>query len=362
MMFMSLKADDTAFVAKALAENQLDPNPETGFHARPDYWQENVRWKRVIERYKWGGVLFITDRDRRSNATIVAVGQLDLQQGRVSTQGGWVDFKPDWYKEMAHELTKLSKGDGAKLQIPPCLGFHSPEVTCDGGKNDIGMMEPACSWRDRCRALQKFSIDNDRMQEVLLKGKSPEQIIQMTTRLLANSGSLATPARAEPKAKKEPKTPAEAKQATAGARGTQATDPDQAQGVYAVVASVAREVASAAGLNVSADMSKTAAAQGDLFLVDRTANSDYISIYQAHKPKPIALASFRVRARVGVLVQLPIPKSSPLLEPIVEADVREWKDGAFLSAIREVPTDGPRLERIKHIIVAIIKQNAEQGQ
>jgi len=53
-------------------------------------------------------------------------------------------------------------------------------------------MEPACAWRDRCMSLQKFAQDNNRLQEDLLKGKSPEQIIQLTTRLMAN-GSCPCP-------------------------------------------------------------------------------------------------------------------------------------------------------------------------
>jgi len=360
MMLFSVKADDLSFVAKCIADNKLDPNPKTGFHSESDYWQETNRWKRVIERYPWGAVLFITDRDRKSSATIVAVGQLDLVQGKVSTQGGWVSFKPDWYPEMAGELAAFVKGK--KLEIPPCLGFHAPMVVCDGGKNENNKLEGPCSYRDRCIALQKFCIANSRPQEKLLSGKSPEQIIQLTTRLLSNQGSSViarTPA--VPKAKSQSAEPKQ-KTATAAAKATPVTDPAQGQAVYQLVASVAREVASAAGLNVSADMGKTAAAVGDLYLVDRTENSDYISVYQNRKPKSIAIASFRVRARVGILVQLPIPKTSPLLEPIVADDVREWKDGAFLSAVKEVPTEGDRLEHIKHIMVGIIKQLSEEAQ
>jgi len=168
----------------------------------------------------------------------------------------------------------------------------------------------------------------------------------------------ATAAPAKPKA--ESKIASSPKQ-PAAAKSTQATDPATSQAVYASVCSVAGEVAEAAGLKVSADQTKQCAAMGDLYLVDRTANSDYISLYQARKPKPLALASFRIRARVGVLVQLPIPKTSPLLEPIVAADVREWKDGAFQSAVREVSMEGgDRLEHIKHILVAIIQQATAQ--
>lgn len=360
MIMMSNKDMDTSFVAKVIAEHGLDPIPETGFHSANDYWQETQRWKRVVERYKWGGVLFISDRDRRSNATIVAVGKIDLVQGRVSQQGGWQDIQPGWYKEMAMDLANLLKKPTAKLQVPPCLGFRQPDVICDGGKNEHNKMEPPCAWRDRCIGLQKFAQDNNRLQEDLLKGKSPEQIIQLTTRLLTNSGAQVV-ARHLPPSK--PATPSAAKPAPAAkqpaaAKTASGIDPVVGKAVMEVVVSVANEVAAAAGLKVSADLTKHLAAVGDLYLVDRTENSDYISIYQLRKPKPLALASFRVRARVGVLVQLPIPKTSPLLEPILEADVREWKDGAFQSAVREVPMEGgDRLEHIKRIILAIIQHD-----
>lgn len=362
MLLMSNKDMDTGFVAKAISEHNLSPSPKMGFHAESDYWMETQRWKRVVERYDWGAVLFISDRDRRANATIVAVGKLDVVNGRVSEQGGWRDLQPGWYKEMAMELSNLAKKPNQTLFVPPCLGFRQPDVICDGGKNEHNKMEPACAWRDRCMALQSFAETNNRLQEDLLKGKSPEQIIQLTTRLLTNGGAgvqlppvpkpKATTPAAGPKQAVAPKQPAAAK-------STSSTDPAASKAVYEAVCLAAGEVATATGLKVSADYTKNLAAPGDLYLVDRTANSDYISLYQARKPKPLALASFRIRARVGVLVQLPIPKTSPLLEPIVAADVREWKDGAFQSAVREVSMEGgTRLEHIKHIIVAIIQQAA----
>lgn len=348
MMLMSNKDMDTAFVAAAIREHNLEPTPETGFHAKPEYWQENERWKRVVETYAWGAVVFIADRQRGSAATLIGIGKhVDLEQGRVSTQGGWVDFPPSWYKEMAMDLHSMKRA--TTLAIPSCLGFRVPDHICDGGKEpNSNRMEPACAWRDRCIALQTHAQVSNRLQEDLIKSKSPEQIIQLTTRLMERSG-------AQPASPVKPKT--QPKQKLPESNATQT--PENASGVHAIVASVASEVAAATGLKVSPDLSKGAAGPTDLFLVDRTERSDYISIYQARKPKPIALASFRIRSRVGLLVQLPIPKSSPLLKPIVEADIKEWRDGAFQTAVREVGLTGSRIEHIKHIIVAIIQQQAE---
>jgi hypothetical protein len=352
MLLTSLKENDTAFVAKAIQEHQLKNLPKAGFHSEPDYWQETNRWRRVIERYEWGVVMFISDRERRSHATIVAKGQVDLVQGRVSQQGTWVEIKPDWYREMALELSQTRRQN--VLEIPSCLGFHEPDVICDGGKNEGGRMEPPCAWRERCMALQTFCQNNNRLAENMLKGKPPEMIVQMTTRLLAQANGI--PSTHKPKAAAPAAKPAvvSAPKAPAVARATKAPDPAQTKAMYDFVASVTHEVASAADLQVSADLAKSGAAENNLYLVDRTSNSDYISVYIASKPKPRAIASFRVRARVGFLVQFPIPNTSALLSPIVPSDVRQWKDGAFQSAVADVPMTGDRLEHIKSIMVAII--------
>lgn len=351
-MLVSHKDKDVQFVAKALSENKLDPLPVSGFHAEPDYWMENVRWLRVVERYKWGMVLFISDRTRNAHASIVAVGnKIDLELGRVSTQGGWIDFQPSWYREMAMDLRQQVKQP--TLQIPPCLGFREPDEICDGGMNKLKKMEPACGWRARCMALQTYADESGKNQEDLLKSKSPEQIVQMTQRLLDRKDKPNT----KPKPKSLPiiqkQTPPSVQ--AAATEEAQNAVPTSNHAVRQVVTTVATEVAEATGAKVSPDCTREAAAIGDLYLVDRTTSSDYISIYKMAKPKPIALASFRIRAKVGMVVQLPLPKDSSLYKDLVDTDIKEWKDGAFKSAIKEVPLTGNRLEIVKHILVGIIQ-------
>lgn len=355
MILLSNKDMDSTFVSKVIAEHKLDPTPKAGFHADPTYWQETAKWKRVIERYEWGAVMFLSDRNRNAHATVIAVGKLDIDAGKVSTQGGWKEIQPHWYKEMAIELKQIKNGQG-QLIVPPCLGFHASEIVCDGGLDPTSRkMEPPCGWKGRCMALQAFAQDQGRLQEDLLRSKSPEQIVQLTTRLLQRQpGSTKPPARnATDKTKQKH---AEAQPAGSLATGTPAASSNNI--TVTVVTALAKEVAQAAGIEMSADHTRQAAAIGELYLVDRTANSDYVSLYQAHKPKPIALASFRLRSRVGMLVQLPIPKASPLLADIVQDDVKEWKDGAFQSAVKEVPLSGNRLDHIKNIILAILKGNS----
>lgn len=376
----SLKPDDNAFVAKAISENALNPNPVSGFHAEPDYWMETERWKRVVERYEWGAVLFISDRERKQHATIVAIGRVDVAKGKVSTQGGWNDIQFGWYHEMAMEFTAMmsKKGVHRVLQVPSCLGYRQPDVICDGGRNASNKMEPPCAWRDRCMAVQFWCVDNNQLQETVLKGKSPEQIVQLTTRLLERAHP---PGRSSPRT--TPKTaqahepvpaeerPAEAVEESAESaesaapvqssqpvvpRGKARIEPEQTQAVLDLVASVMTDVAAATGINVSADWTKAAASLGDIYLVDRTANSDYVSIYRKAKPKPLALASFRIRTRIGYLVQLPLPTTSPLLSGIVQSDVRKWNDGSFQSVVYGVQTEGDRLDHVKSIIASLITE------
>ena len=183
--------------------------------------------------------------------------------------------------------------------------------------------------------------------------------MQMTTRLLATATGIPSDRPQAKKAEAKPVIQAPAPNKPRPARPAKGADPDQTKAMYDFVATVTQEVASAAGLKISADLGKVAAEDGDLYLVDRTSNSDYISIYQQSKPKPRAIASFRLRARVGFLVQFPIPNTSPMLSPIVPSDVRAWKDGAFQSAVSDVPSVGDRLEHIKNIMVAIIKGQDE---
>lgn len=351
MILQNNRDFDTLFVSKAIAEHKLEPNPTTGFHSENTYWQETDRWRRVIERYPWGAVLFINDRTRNAAATIVAIGKLDIENGKVSEVGGWSDINPSWYKEMAMELKTAAKSQNM-LAIPKCLGFRQPDHICDGGVNPTSKkMEPACAWRDRCMALQEFAVDQSRYQEDLLRGKSPEQIVQLTTRLLQRSKTITS---------SQPKKPAHKQLASEKQPPVVLAPQAQSSGANKIALStieeLAKELASEAGIQISADGTRVTAKLGELFLVDRTTNSDYISLYMAARPKPIALASFRLRSRTGLLVQLPIPKDSRMFNGIDQADVKSWSDGAFLSAVREVPLKGERIGHVKKIILSILQQ------
>lgn len=343
---------DTVFVSKCIQEHRLDPTPVVGFHADPEYWRENERWRRVVERYPWGVAMFLNDRTRNAAATVVAVGKIDLDGGKVSTQGGWRDIQPGWYREMAMGLKSAQK-QSITLTIPQCLGYRESDQICDGGLNPATKkVEPVCAWRERCISIQEYAADNNKAAEDVLKSKSPEQIVQFTTRLLERK-----PGKRSAQLKVVHSIPKPAAVSTVQPSGALANGTHTTGIVMAAIITVVEEVAEAAGIKVSTDRTRNTALPGELFLVDRTANSDYISVYVAHKPKAIALASFRLRPRTGLLVQLPVMKESPLLSGIVADDVKVWKDGAFQSAVRDVQLSGNRLEHIKHIMLALVQQS-----
>lgn len=358
MILQSNREMDVVFVSKAIQEHNLEPQPVSGFHAERDYWVETERWKRVVERYPWGSVLYLSDRQRGQSVTIVAVGKVDLETGKVSTQGGHQQIPPSWYPELAKDLRDAMKPD-ATLQIPPCLGFHESDHVCDGGVDSgTKKIEPACAWRNRCIAFQDYCGIQNRHQEDVLKSKSPEQIIQLTTRLLEKrGGKVSAPPNGASKAKsvKSSQKSSDVVSAVAPAAETGQVGADTS--MLQLLTSVISDIAAEAGLKAAPDCSKATATPGDLYMVDRTEHSDYISLYQDARPRPIALASFRIRPRMGgFVVQLPIPVGHKLLEPIVSEDVKAWKDGAFQSGVSHVPTSGLRLDHIKHIIAELLKK------
>lgn len=338
---------DVAFVSKAIQEQKLDPMPVTGFHARDNYWQETARWRRVVEEYSWGNVMFLDDVERGMHATVIAIGKLDLETGRVLNGTSYKQIPIGWYSDLTSGLKSLATQ--VQLQIPPCLGFHENDHVCDGGMNvQTKRAEPPCSWRSRCTALQGLAVDQGRLQEDILRGKSPEQIVQLTTRLLERKQGHDVTAPSHPAPKAQP-----AKQ-----EGTKAKPPAEGPGLEQIVAEATKEVATACSTTMAAD--EMSAAAGELFIIDRTEHSDYISVYKAQGPKlrPKAVCSFRLRRRIGGFrVQLPLPQDSPLLEGIVPGEIGQWKDGAFQIVVNDVIPGQRRMDHIKNVMAALVRSD-----
>ena len=83
MIHLSTKLLDLPFVAGLLRKNKLNNRPVDGFHTMQDYWTENGRWKRVVERYEWGAIVYASDRQRNEHFTAVIEGEFDIQTGRA---------------------------------------------------------------------------------------------------------------------------------------------------------------------------------------------------------------------------------------------------------------------------------------
>lgn len=366
MILQSAKDMDTAFVSRVLTEHRLEPKPNAGFNAEPTYWQETGRWRRVIERYPWGAVIFMLDRQSERAATVVAIGKVDIDKGRVSTQGGSHPISIAWYQEMAMELKSAPSPD--RLEIPGCLGFRQSDHICDGGLNrQTRKVEPACVWRTRCIALQEYAIKEGRFQEQILQGKSPAQVVQLTTRLLERGGQTdpLKPASAlHTKPAPAPK-PTPAVQAKPAASPRPVTHPAVAaadavrSNLIVGVSKFMLSVAETAGVKVSMDGGKQHALSGELYLIDRAESSGYMSLYQA--PLELgeterALALFRIRARKGGYnVEFPLAADSKLYEGIVDNDIKPFQDGKFKSIVNNCPPEGRRMDHIKRIVLAILK-------
>jgi hypothetical protein len=196
-------------------------------------------------------------------------------------------------------------------------------------------------------ALQSFSHEQNRLQEDVLRGKSPEQIVQLTTKLLESGrGGSGTSSKPAIQRKTQPSKQLDVQPKTVTGN----------PGLQDFVTALVKEVAAACDTVLAVD--EVSAVAGELLIMDRTTHSDYISVYKAQggEQRPKAICSFRLRRRIGGFrVQLPLPKDSPLLEGIVESDIVLWKDGAFQTVVNDVIPGGVRMDHIKVIMANLVQ-------
>jgi hypothetical protein len=321
VIYTSTKYQDLAFVARTIREHSLSAKPIAGYNQAPDYWNETDRWRRIVERYQWGAVVFVSNRQKDDHATLVIVGEFDVTTGAV--EAGAQKVAVGWYKELAAAFSAASSGE---IKVPPCLGYREPDHVCDGGLNEHKQMERACAWRDRCIALQEAAGRAEKLPEELCAGMDAPQIVQLTNRLMAGDGKRAQkPVRATP----------------------------EAQAVFDGLWKMLGE-----SLAPRRFVSRREEAEvGDIFAIDRVESSGYIRIYCAVAAgRPLLIAGVRLKAHDGVDLQLPLDPKSALLKD-VEAHVVSWRDGGFQSALKRVPTR-VSLEKACDIICAMIAHGA----
>lgn len=324
MILFSPKKRDARYVARCIAEHDLNPVPETGFQHESDYWQEDDLWMRNVEKYDWGAVMFISNYSTNEHATMVLIGDVDIAGGRAYNRGREFTVPVRWYAKLANDL----RARPVALRLPGCLGFHQSDHVCDGGMNEHKQIEPPCAWRTQCIALQDHSLKSDQLVENILQGKNPEMITQMLDQMVGDV--------AEDKGESPEERPIE-------------TPAD-------MVAHFAAEAGEETGVRVAVD--RTAAGNGDLFVVDRMEKSSYLTLYIMIGKHPKGLVSFHYLKRTGTWkAYLPLDTNSDLLRGIVESDIRKCNDGwRFKSIVRDISFGSTRWVHILRIAQNLIVQ------
>jgi DNA-directed RNA polymerase specialized sigma24 family protein len=105
MIHFSERERDAELIRNVIAKRGLDPRP-----SEIPTEELSERGQRVIERYPWGAVLFLSFDDQR--ATLVLEGRFNQRTGEVIAQGGhWKgvgDFVP-YYQELERSMRKVAK-------------------------------------------------------------------------------------------------------------------------------------------------------------------------------------------------------------------------------------------------------------
>lgn len=234
MIAVSHRMWDTLFVGRTIRNARLDPQPTQNFAALPGYMGENEAFRRVVERYPWGCVIFLSDKLSGRHATVVAEGEVNLTSGLVTDlETGTVEsFNVPFYAELVGDLgfdaadvtwpevtggeivggmtedgplewvppsddgllpgeqSNFSPLPGAPISAPikaatagrpPCVGYHEEVLICDGGYvPGTGDLDPLCTWRDRCMASQEHCRAYLKTVEEVFAGQSDEQIAELT--------------------------------------------------------------------------------------------------------------------------------------------------------------------------------------
>jgi hypothetical protein len=325
VIFQSPEYEDFDFVRKILAEKKLSPLPLEGFASMPHALDQSLRWRRRVERYSWGCVVFATDRQEGRRGTFVVVGDLDIHTGIV--KGERRSALPGWYLDLARYFA--AEPAQTAIEVPPCLGFHEPDYVCDGGVNPAGVFEVRCGWRARCVALQEHAVAKGKDPREILGTAEPEKIVQITARL-ETERERAEALYRQSRREREP---------TANPAASQTLSQFWTRLSTALAPRAFRQTRAEAGA-------------GEFYAVDRSGSSGYLSVYyQPEHGRPVGVASLRVK-QDGVTLQLPITPESRLLDE-VRVHVVAWRDRVFLSAVKKIPS-AVSVEKAVAIVVSAI--------
>lgn len=352
---------DLPFISRILRANHLNPIPQQGFYLNPAAWAENGDFKRTIEKYDWGVVIFLSNRKEAMHITIVAVGDFDPATGIVSSRAGVRHKLPvPWYTDMVRSLGD-KKVPQVDIQIPGCLGHHEDDAgtdspVCDGGHNPTkDLTESPCAWKDRCIPLQSHAASLRVLPADILKGMRPEQIVQLTTRLRTDFARRQVPvpeALAVIQARKtetQPFTqpvplfkfaaevlPAVSQVAKKGVADSEVSGLVLQSGSSAGGVVLLQQLWTALQARLPKRhfmSSRDLAKPGNIFLQDRTP-SGYVSLYcEPDEGRRIAIAEIKLKMN-KVHALFPFSATHKLLSG---TDAKDIKDGKFISIITNIP-------------------------
>lgn len=361
MIHVSRNEVDLKFISKTLEAQKLAPIPVPGFENLQGWHAEQGRYKRVVERYSWGAVVFLSDRQDDDHYTLVVEGEVNVEAGAVVKDGRTHSFPVAWYPQMAAQLNGSLQKSGMPIKVPGCMGYYEGDYICDGGYNPKGQMEAPCAWRDRCMLIQGACARAGRLPEEMLRGLKPEEVVRLSAKLKQTEPIPPDPASARaptaashtvaskdaPAAKKR-HTPKPAPKTQPAQQGD-FSKASAARSIYEAL--LARLQLMLPGRSVVHVQSE--AKPGDIFVSDRTSNSDYIAVYIIPSGGR-KINIFAARLRKGcIAVQLPVPADHAMFSNL-KAGVETWLDGKWVSVLRPVPDVVP-FEEVCGILERLVK-------
>lgn len=376
---ISNKLMDLPFISRVIRTRRLDPMPHQDFYLDPKAWSENGAFKRTVEQYNWGCVIFLSNLALAQHFTVVAFGDFAPASGLLAAKAPRKEqlrlaTVVPWYLELARSLGGKQVPQ-VEINIPPCLGYHEDDANtdnpiCDGGyiatKN---VTERPCAWKPNCIALQGHCGRLGQLPAEVLKDMGSEKIIQLTTRLREDQAKgyapqaqvLATTqaavkhtvALAKPKLKIVSAATAVPQKATSAA-GNDELQLEAASGTggAALLLQVWKGLQARISRNFVAN--RDLAAPGDIFIQDRS-RSGYVSLYcEPAGGRRIAIVEIKLKAdKIHAL--FPIAADDKLL---AGSEAKPAADGKFISIVSNIPSATFAISKLVDVLAKAIDTGA----
>jgi hypothetical protein len=108
VILTSDKNYDIVFVSRTIKQYGLDPRPTPDFVTTTRH--DTTAFRRVVETYKWGVVMFLNNKGSGASSTVIAIGDFDANEGVLYDDDGNATEKLDipWYPSLVAEATPLN--------------------------------------------------------------------------------------------------------------------------------------------------------------------------------------------------------------------------------------------------------------